>query len=111
MNTQKFFIYLAVMALVTYLIRVIPLVAIRKKISNKFLNSFLAYIPYTVLGAMTFPAILFSTNSLPSALLASFAAVAMAFLGRSLIQVAVFACCTALVVGVIELYFNSFLHH
>ena len=60
----EFFKYLAVMALVTYLIRMIPYVAFRKKITNKFISSFLYYIPYAVLGAMTFPAIFFSTSSM-----------------------------------------------
>ena len=64
MEYGEFFKYLAVMALVTYLIRMIPYVAFRKKITNKFVSSFLYYIPYAVLGAMTFPAIFFSTASL-----------------------------------------------
>ena len=55
------------MAGVTYLIRVIPLVLVRKKIKNRLLNSFLYYIPYTVLAAMTFPAILYATGSMISA--------------------------------------------
>ncbi len=102
MAVQKYFLYLAVMAGVTYLVRVIPLVAIRKKISNQYLNSFLGYIPYTVLGAMTFPSILYSTNSVASAFLASIVAVLMSFLGRSLIQVAILACSTALVISFFE---------
>ena len=53
----EFFKYLAVMAIVTYLIRMVPYVAFRKKITNRFVSSFLYYIPYAVLGAMTFPAI------------------------------------------------------
>ena len=53
----KFVIYLVIMFVVTYLIRVLPLLLIKKKIENPFIRSFLAYVPYTVLGAMTFPAI------------------------------------------------------
>lgn len=53
----KFVIYLAIMFGVTYLIRVMPLLLIKKKIENRFVRSFLMYVPYTVLGAMTFPAI------------------------------------------------------
>ena len=106
MAIQKYFFYLAVMAGVTYLVRVIPLVAIRKKISNKYLNSFLGYIPYTVLGAMTFPSILYSTNSMASAFLASIVAVFMSFLGRSLIQVAILACSTALFISIFENFSN-----
>lgn len=104
MEMKQYFLYLLVMAGVTYLVRVIPLVAIKKRISNQYLQSFLAYIPYTVLGAMTFPSIFFSTNSLPSALLASIVAILMSFLGRSLIQVAIFACSTALIISVFESY-------
>lgn len=106
MEIQKYFSYLLIMAGVTYLVRVIPLVAIKKKISNKYLQSFLGYIPYTVLGAMTFPSIFFSTNSLASSLLASAVAILMSFLGRSLIQVAIGACSTALIISFFESYFK-----
>lgn len=58
MKTGIFWIYLLVMFAVTYVVRVLPFVAFHKKIENKFVRSFLAYIPYTVLGAMTFPAVL-----------------------------------------------------
>ncbi len=104
MGTQKYFAYVAVMAISTYLIRAIPLVAIKGKISNRFLNSFLAYMPFAVLGAMTFPAILFSTESYTSALAAFAAAVLMAFFGKGLIQVAALACSTAFAVEIIRLY-------
>ena len=59
--------YIAVMAGVTYLIRMLPLTVFQKKIKNRFIRSFLYYIPYAVLGAMTFPAILYSTGSVYSA--------------------------------------------
>ena len=67
MDFMSFVPYLIVMAGVTYLIRVIPFVLINKKIENRFINSFLYYIPYTVLSAMTFPAILYATGSMISA--------------------------------------------
>ena len=63
----EFFIYLAVMFAVTYAIRVLPLALIRKKIKSRFMRSFLAYIPYTVLGAMTFPAIFYSVDNIAAA--------------------------------------------
>ena len=66
-NTLLFFEYLAVMAGVTYAIRVIPLVLCKKKIKNVFIKSFLYYIPYAVLGAMTFPAIFYSTGNFATA--------------------------------------------
>ena len=62
MNFKIFLPYLLVMAIVTYLIRVIPLVLVKHKIKNKFFNSFLYYIPYTVLAAMTIPAIFTATR-------------------------------------------------
>ena len=66
MPVEKFFIYLAVMAGVTYLIRAIPLALCRGKVENVFIKSFLAYVPYAVLGAMTFPAIIYSTDGIAS---------------------------------------------
>lgn len=92
MDYQVFIPYLLVMALVTYLIRVIPLVMIKKKISNRFFRSFLYYVPYTVLSAMTFPAILHATDHLVSAAVAFVAAIILALFDRSLILVAVGAC-------------------
>lgn len=57
---HNYWIYLLIMFAVTYLVRVLPLVVFRKKITNRFVRSFLAYIPYAVLAAMTFPAVFFS---------------------------------------------------
>ena len=62
------YLYIAVVALVTYLIRVLPLTLIRREIKNPFLRSFLYYVPYVTLAAMTFPAILHATDSLWSGL-------------------------------------------
>ncbi len=83
---------LVVMAGVTYLIRVIPFVAFRKKIQNRFIRSFLYYIPYAVLAAMTVPAIFSSTSHLYSALVGFAAALVTAFFGRGLVTVALSAC-------------------
>lgn len=58
-TAENIFIYITVMALVTYLIRMLPIVIFRKKIENRFIRSFLYYIPYAVLAAMTFPAVFF----------------------------------------------------
>ena len=68
------YLYIAVVALVTYLIRVLPLTLIRREIKNPFLRSFLYYVPYVTLAAMTFPAILHATDSLWSGLAALVAA-------------------------------------
>lgn len=86
------YVYIAVMALVTYLIRVIPLTVFRKKIENPYVKSFLYYVPYTCLTAMTFPAILYATESIISALAGVIVAIVLAFYNRSLVTVAAFAC-------------------
>ena len=94
------YIYIAVMALVTYLIRVLPLTLIRRDIKNVTLRSFLYYVPYVTLSVMTFPAMMQSTGSEWSGLAAFLAAVALAWRGFSLFSVAVAAC---VLVFVIEL--------
>ena len=91
-------IYIAVMAGVTYLIRMIPFTFFRKKIKSRFFRSFLYYIPYAVLSAMTFPAILSSTGNFASALVGLIVGAATALWGRSLLTVALSSCAGALVV-------------
>lgn len=86
------YVYIAVMALVTYLIRVIPLTVFRKKIENRYVQSFLYYVPYTCLTAMTFPAILYATESIWSAWAGVVVAAVLAFYNKSLVTVAAFAC-------------------
>ena len=81
--------YILVMAGVTYLIRVVPLVLFHKKIENRFVRSFLYYVPYACLTAMTFPAILSSTASIISGAAALIVAILLAYRGKSLIVVAV----------------------
>lgn len=103
MNTQTFFIYLIVMAGVTYLIRAIPLTVFTGKIENRFIKSFLAYVPYAVLGAMTFPAIIYSTADLISGIAGTVVGVFFAYKRKSLLMVAVAACLAVLLVSVIEL--------
>ena len=92
MDFMKFLPYLLVMAGVTYLVRVVPFILINKKIENRVINSFLYYIPYTVLAAMTFPAILYTTGNIVSAVAGLLVAIVISFRGRSLIIVAVGAC-------------------
>ena len=104
MNIKDYIAFLLVMALVTYLIRVIPFVAFRKKIKNKFFKSFLAYVPYAVLGAMTFPAIFTSTGSVISAVVGCVVAVFLAFKEKSLLTVALTACGAVLVVELLQMY-------
>ena len=87
-STYVFF-GVAIMAAVTYLVRMIPLVFFRREIQNRFIRSFLAYVPYAVLAAMTFPGVLFSTGGLPSGLVGLAVAVTLAFFRRGLLTVAV----------------------
>lgn len=84
--------YIFVMAGVTYLIRMLPLTLIQKKISNSYICSFLYYIPYACLTAMTFPAILYATQSPVSALAGFAVAVLLALKKQSLVTVALFSC-------------------
>ena len=93
-TTQLFFYYLLVMASVTYLIRAIPFILVRKQIKNAFLRSFLSYIPYAVLASMTFPAIIYSTASIPSALIGLTVAIFFAYRKKGLLFVAVSSCIT-----------------
>lgn len=83
---------LIVMAGVTYLIRAVPFMVFRKKIQNRFIRSFLTYIPYAVLAAMTVPAVLYSTDNLYSALCGLAVALVMALFERGLVAVALSAC-------------------
>ena len=90
MNNTPFFLYLLVMAGITYLIRMLPLVLIKKKITNKIVLSFLHYIPYTVLAVMTVPAIFRSTSSVLSSICGFLVAIVLALGKKSLLTVAAF---------------------
>ena len=95
------YIYIFGMALVTYLIRVLPLTLIRREIKNKTLKSFLYYVPYVTLAVMTFPAIIDATQTPISAIAALLVAIGLAWFGAGLFPVAVFSSVT---VFVIELF-------
>lgn len=101
MNFSVFLPYLVVMAGVTYLVRMLPLVLTRKKFDNRFVKSFLYYVPYTVLGTMTFPAILSSTSSVISAGVGFLTALLFAVKEKSLLIVAIAAGVSALVTEVL----------
>ncbi len=88
----EFLLYLAVMAGVTYLIRMLPLVLVKRKITNRYLLSFLYYMPYAVLTVMTVPAMFYATDSPISAAVGFAAAVALAYFGKSLVTVAGISC-------------------
>lgn len=99
MDNRTFFTYLAVMAVSTYLVRMIPFVAFRKKIESRKVKAFFDYIPYTVLSAMTFPAILYSTDSVVSAAAGAGVALILSYKGKSLLTVAVGTCLAAFAVS------------
>lgn len=96
---NRFFIYLAVMAGVTYLIRMLPLVLVSKKIENRFITSFLYYLPCSVLSIMTVPAIFYATDSKISAGIGFVTAVIFAYRGKSLMKASAISC---IVVFIIE---------
>lgn len=104
MPDGKFLLYLLVMAGVTYLVRMIPMVLIKEKIKNEFILSFLHYIPYTVLSVMTVPACFYATDSPITAAVGFIVAVIAAFFERSLIQVAVLSCLGVLATEIIMMF-------
>ena len=99
--TNNIYIYLAIMAGVTYAIRVLPLTLIQKQIKNRFLQSFLYYVPYATLAVMTFPAIITVTQSPIAGALALIAGVIAAWRKGSLFQVAVLCCAVVFIAELI----------
>ena len=95
MKTFHILLYILVMAGVTYLVRMLPLVLFKQKLESPFIRSFLFYIPYAVLGAMTFPAILSSTSSPWSAAAGLAVAIILALLEKGLLPVALASCLAA----------------
>lgn len=96
--SHNVYIYILVMAGVTYLIRMLPMALIRKEITSPYIKSFLFYVPYACLAAMTFPAILSATASVISAAAGFAAALIAAYKEKSLITVALVACCAVFIV-------------
>ena len=95
------FLYIAVMAGVTYLIRMIPFTLFRRKIKSRFLQSVLYYIPYAVLSAMTFPAIFYSTDNTVTAAVGTVVAIILAYFKLPLTVVAIVACVASYISGLI----------
>lgn len=87
-------VYVLVMAVVTYLVRMLPLVIFKRKIENHFIKSFMFYIPFAVLSAMTFPSVFTSTASVYSAAAGTAVALLLSFREKSLLTVALAACVT-----------------
>ena len=102
--THNIYLYIFTMAGVTYLIRMLPLVLAKKEITNTYIKSFLYYVPYACLAAMTFPAILHATDSIYSALAGFAVAIIAAYREKSLLCVAAVACAVAFAV---DLLYNA----
>lgn len=98
MNVQKLVIAVFAMGLVMSLLKLVPILFLKRKIKNRFLQSFLAYIPFAVLTSMTFPEVFHSTSSVISASISLVAAVVLAYFGQSLIVVALSSTAVAFVV-------------
>lgn len=96
--TQNVYIYIFIMAAVTYAIRVLPLTLIRKPINNQFIQSFLYYVPYVTLAVMTFPAIIHVTQSPISGAIALVIGMLVAWFGFDLFKVAITCCGTVLLI-------------
>ena len=95
------YLYLLAMIVATYAIRVLPLTLIRKEIKNKYIKSFLYYVPYVTLSVMTFPAILHATKSTYSGIIALVVAIILAIKDFNMFQIAVASC---LAVYVVEIF-------
>ena len=95
---MSIYIYIFTMALTTYLIRMLPLTLLRKPIKSRFIRSFLHYVPYACLTAMTFPAIIYDTTYMVSGIAALVLAVILAFRGKSLLTVSLASCAAVFVV-------------
>lgn len=86
------YVYILIMAAVTYALRVIPMTLIRKEITNQFVMSFLYYVPYVTLAVMTFPAIMEATNTIYGGIIALVIGIILAWFGASLFQIALLCC-------------------
>ena len=101
MSIKRVLICIVLMALVTYIPRVLPVTVFRKPIKSRFVRSFLDYTPYAVLGALTFPEVFYSTGNYVSALAGTAVAVLLGYFRRSLVEVAVAAIAVVYVVELI----------
>ena len=98
------FLMILAMAVVTYLIRMLPMVLFHKKIKSRFIRSVLYYVPYAVLAAMTFPYVLYSSGHILSAAIGTAVALVSAFCRRNLVITAILACLAVLAVELLMLY-------
>ena len=101
MKLSSAFLAVLLMALVTYLPRMLPLVIFRREIKSKYIKSFLQYVPYAVLAALTFPDIFYSTGALATALCGTVVALLLAYREKSLVVVALGAILTVYAAGLL----------
>ena len=102
---MSLYIYILAMAVTTYLIRMLPLTVFRKPIRSRFVKSFLHYVPYACLTAMTFPAILYDTTYMVSGAAALVVAITLAYRGKSLLTVSLASCAAVYITEQILPYF------
>ena len=102
---MSLYVYILAMAVTTYLIRMLPLTVFRKPIKSRFIKSFLHYVPYACLTAMTFPAILYDTTYMVSGAAALVVAIVMAYRGKSLLTVSLASCAAVFLCERILVYF------
>ena len=101
MSLVEMLISVAIMAIITYIIRVLPITVFRKKISSVFIQSFVYYVPYAVLAALTFPAIFTATGDTKTSIVGTGMALVLSFFNRGLVVVAIGAVIGALTAGLI----------
>ena len=102
---KEFFIYLAILSGSTYLIRALPFALLKRKITNRYARSFLYYIPFAVLAAMTLPAAIYATGNVISGAAGLIVGGIFAYKGKGLTLVAIISCLTALAVeGILMLF-------
>lgn len=106
MNYQQLLVIIFIVAIVMYLMRMLPLVFCKGKIKNRFLQSFLFYVPYAVLTSMTIPEVFSSTGGVISAALGFLAAVGLAYFGQGLLIVALSSTVVVFVVNQLEAFFK-----
>ena len=102
---MNLYVYILAMAVTTYLIRMLPLTVFRKPIKSRFIKSFLHYVPYDCLTAMTFPAILYDTTYMVSGAAALVVAITLAYRGKSLLTVSLASCAAVFLCERILVYF------
>lgn len=101
MTGGKLILALLIMAVVTYIIRLLPLTFFRRKITNPYIRSFLNFVPFAVLGAMIFPDVLSSTGNILSAIFGVITAFILSYMGKGLLTVSLISCAVVYVINLL----------